>query len=189
VTDAEHPSTAPLSPSATARTAGVMNVGAAPERSSSIAKWIVAAVIMLLLAAALALVASVVSAASQFLASRGANENVGRTATLEATVQEEVAAPADAGDAALAAGGVEEIEQPELPRPGLVPDAAITVDHTGFEPFTDQQLQAWSIAELRGRILVLASARRRADLDAETSARIRTDFQRVVDELKKRVGG
>lgn len=68
--------------------------------------------------------------------------------------------------------------------PGSAAAANLVVPDT----FTDEQLKAMSVAELREKLPIFAQARRRADLDAETSARVKTDFQRIVDELKQRTG-
>jgi hypothetical protein len=56
------------------------------------------------------------------------------------------------------------------------------------DTFTDEALKAMSVAELREKLPIFAQARRRADLDADTSARVKADFQRIVDELKARTG-
>ena len=53
------------------------------------------------------------------------------------------------------------------------------------DTFTDEQLKAMSVAELRDKLTVFAQARRREDLDADTAARVRQDFQRIVDALKE----
>jgi hypothetical protein len=65
--------------------------------------------------------------------------------------------------------------------PGSVAKANLTVPDT----FTDAQLKAMTTAELREKLTVFAQARRREDLDPETTARVRTDFQRIVDALKE----
>ncbi len=65
--------------------------------------------------------------------------------------------------------------------PGSVAKANLTVPDT----FTDAQLKAMTMAELREKLTVFAQARRREDLDPETTARVRTDFQRIVDALKE----
>jgi hypothetical protein len=65
--------------------------------------------------------------------------------------------------------------------PGAVARASVAVPDT----FTDEQLKAMSVAELRDKLTVFAQARRREDLDQETAARVRQDFQRIVDALKE----
>ena len=79
-------------------------------------------------------------------------------------------APASGGAGTGAGGG-----------PGSVAKANLTVPDT----FTDAQLKAMTTAELREKLTVFAQARRREDLDPETTARVRTDFQRIVDALKE----
>ncbi|MEY3142276.1 MAG: hypothetical protein RLY21_769 [Planctomycetota bacterium] len=65
--------------------------------------------------------------------------------------------------------------------PGSVAKANLVVPDT----FTDEQLKAMTTAELREKLTVFAQARRREDLDPETAARVRTDFQRIVDALRE----
>lgn len=65
--------------------------------------------------------------------------------------------------------------------PGAAARATLVVPDT----FTDEQLKAMSVAELRDKLTVFAQARRREDLDADTAARVRQDFQRIVDALKE----
>jgi hypothetical protein len=65
--------------------------------------------------------------------------------------------------------------------PGAAARASVAVPDT----FTDEQLKAMPVAELRDKLTVFAQARRREDLDPETAARVRTDFQRIVDALKE----
>lgn len=64
--------------------------------------------------------------------------------------------------------------------PGSVAKSNLVIPDT----FTDEQLKAMSTVELREKLTVFAQARRREDLDPETAARIRTDFQRIVDALR-----
>ena len=82
--------------------------------------------------------------------------------------------PPASGGAGTGAGG----------GPGAAAAANLVVPDT----FTDEALKAMSVAELREKLPIFAQARRRADLDADTSARVKADFQRIVDELKVRTG-
>lgn len=79
--------------------------------------------------------------------------------------------PPVSGGAGVGAGG----------GPGAATRASVTIPDT----FTDEQLKAMSVTELREKLTVFAQARRREDLDPETTARVRADFQRIVDALKE----